>query len=80
MNYLPFRVTEYNDNREDKHVKMHSDCGTVWVRIGKLDIEIMQKDNGVRITALDAELCEQELGQIYVDFDDIEELEDDNTE
>lgn len=76
MTYLPFEVTEYNESREDKKVILNPDTGTVWVRIGKLDIEITQTNNGesVEIQALDAELCEQDLGRIEVFFDDIEEL------
>lgn len=76
MSYLPFEVTEYNDMKEDKKVTLNSDTGTVWVRVGKLDIEITQTNDGqgVVIQALDAELCEQDLGRMEVLFDDIEEL------
>jgi hypothetical protein len=76
MEYLPFEVTEYNDLKEDIRVTLHSDTGVVWVRVGKLDIEIKQTDDGqgVIIQALDAELCEQDLGSIQVWYDDIEEL------
>jgi hypothetical protein len=76
MEFLPFEITEYNDLKEDKKVILNSDCGVVWVRIGKLDIEIKQTDDGlgVIIQALDAELCEQDLGSIQVWYDDIEEL------
>lgn len=78
MEFLPFEITEYNDMMEDKKVIMNSDCGTLWVRIGKLDIEIKQTDDGLGaiIQALDAELCEQDLGSIQVWYDDIEELDD----
>lgn len=76
MEFLPFEITEYNDFKEDKKVILNSDCGVVWVRVGKLDIEIKQTDDGlgVIIQALDAELCEQDLGSIQVWYDDIEEL------
>lgn len=76
MDYLPFEVTEYNDLKEDKKVTLDSDLGTVWVRVGKLDIEIKQTEDGrgVNISALDAELCEQDLGTIEVLFEDILEL------
>jgi hypothetical protein len=76
MEFLPFEVTEWNDTREDKKVTLDSETGVLWVRIGKLDIEIKQTDDrqGVIIQALDAELCEQDLGSIQVWYDDIEEL------
>lgn len=76
MEYLPFEITEYNDLRNDMKVIMNSDSGTVWVRIGKLDIEIKQTDDGqgVIIQALDAELCEQDLGAMQILYADIEEL------
>jgi hypothetical protein len=76
MTYLPFQVTEWNDRKEDQIILLNSDTGTVWVRVGKLDIEIKQTDDGqgVIIQALDAELCEQDLGSLRVWFDDIEEL------
>ena len=76
MEYLPFKVTPYNDYKEDKTVTLDSDTGTVWVRVGELDIEIKQTDDGlgVIIQALDAELCEQDLGSIQVWYDDIEML------
>lgn len=76
MEYLPFEVTPYNDYLEDKTVELHSDTGTIWVRVGKLDIEIKQTNDGfgVIISALDAELCEQNLGTMTVWYDDIEEL------
>lgn len=76
MNYLPFRVTEYNDLKEDKTIELNSDTGTVWVRVGKLDLEIKQTEDGlgVIVQALDAELCEQDLGSMQIWYDDIEEL------
>lgn len=76
MEYLPFQVTEYNDLKPDHKVTLNSDTGTIWVRVGKLDIEIKQSDDGlgVIIQALDAELCEQDLGSMQVWFDDIEDL------
>jgi len=76
MEYLPFKVTEYNDMIDDKEVILKSDQGTLWVRVGKLDIEIKQTDDGlgVIIQALDAELCEQDLGSLQIWYDDIEEL------
>lgn len=76
MTYLPFEVTEYNDLKEDKKITLDSDVGTVWVRVGKLDIEIKQSDDGlgVIIQALDAELCEQDLGSLQIWYEDIEEL------
>jgi hypothetical protein len=79
MQYLPFEITEYNDVRDDMKVILNSDTGTVWVRIGKLDIEIKQTDDGqgVIINALDAELCAQDLGSMTVLYDDIEELPND---
>ena len=79
MEYLPFQVTEYNDMKADNIVTLISDTGTIWVRVGKLDIEIKQTDDGegVTIQALDAELCEQDLGSIHVWYNDIEELPND---
>lgn len=79
MEYLPFEVTEYNDMFEDKKFVLNSDCGAIWVRIGKLDIEIKQTEDGrgVTISALDAELCEQDLGSLQVWYEDIEELPND---
>lgn len=76
MEYLPFEVTEYNSKKEDRKESFNSDEGQVWIKIGKLDISIKQSDDGksVLIEALDAELCEQELGSIEVWFDDIQEL------
>ena len=76
MTYLPFEITEYNDRENDFKVTLNSDCGTVWVRVGKLDIEIKQTDDGlgVIIQALDAQLCEQDLGSMQVWYEDIEEL------
>lgn len=76
MEYLPFRVTEYNDLSEDKSFTLNSDQGQIWVRIGKLDISIKQSDDGlgVIIDCTDAELCEQDLGSMIVWYDDIEEL------
>lgn len=76
MDYLPFQVTEYNDMKADNIVTLISDTGTLWVRVGKLDIEIKQTDDGrgVNISALDAELCEQDLGTIEVLFENILEL------
>ena len=76
MEYLPFQVTEYNDFKEDKKVTLDSDIGTLWVRVGKLDIEIKQSEDGqsVTIQTLDAELCEQDLGAMQIFYDDIEEL------
>jgi hypothetical protein len=76
MEYLPFKVTEYNDLKEDKTIELNSDQGSIWVRVGKLDINIKQTEDGqgVTIDALDAELCEQELGSMTILFDDIEEL------
>lgn len=78
MEYLPFQVTEWNDRKDDYKVILNSDTGTLWVRIGKLDIEIKQTDDGlgVIVQALDAELCEQDLGSIQIWFDDIQELPD----
>lgn len=77
MEYLPFQVTEWNDRKDDHKVVLNSDTGTLWVRVGKLDIEIKQTDDGlgVIIQALDAELCEQDLGSIQVWYDDIEDLD-----
>lgn len=76
MTFLPFQVTEYNDMKADNIVTLISDTGTLWVRVGKLDIEIKQTDDGrgVNISALDAELCEQDLGTIEVLFENILEL------
>lgn len=76
MEYLPFEVTEYNEGCPDKKVTLKPDTGTVWVRVGKLDLEITQTDDGlgVIIQALDAELCEQDLGTMTVLYDDIKEL------
>lgn len=76
MSYLPFEVTEYNDQREDKKIVLDSDQGRIWVRVGKLDISIKQSDDGlgVIIDCTDAELCEQDLGTMTVWYDDIEEL------
>lgn len=73
MNYLAFQVTEYNDLKEDQKVVLNSDTGTIWVRVGKLDIEIKQSDDMQRVTisALDAELCEQELGTLEIFYKDI---------
>jgi hypothetical protein len=76
MEYLPFKVTEYNDYIEDKTVELNSDTGTVWIRVGKLDVEIKQTEDGlgVIIQALDAELCEQDLGSLQIWYEDIKEL------
>jgi hypothetical protein len=76
MEYLPFQVTEWNERKEDQIIPLNSDTGTLWVRVGKLDIEIKQTDDGlgVIIQALDAELCEQELGSMQIWYEDIEEL------
>lgn len=76
MDYEQFVVTEYNDGKDDKQITLDSDTGTIWVRVGKLDLEIKQTDDGlgVIVQALDAELCEQDLGSMQVWFDDIEEL------
>lgn len=76
MNYLPFEVTEYNDERKDKKIVLDSDQGRIWVRVGKLDISIKQSVDGlgVIIDCTDAELCEQDLGTMTVWYDDIEEL------
>jgi hypothetical protein len=76
MEYLPFEVTPYNDYIEDKTIELRSDTGAIWVRVGKLDIEIKQTDDGlgVIISALDAELCAQDLGSLQIWYDDIEEL------
>lgn len=73
MEYLPFQVTEWNERKEDQIIPLNSDTGTLWVRVGKLDIEIKQTDDGlgVIISALDAELCEQDLGSLQVWYDDI---------
>jgi len=73
MNFLPFQVTEYNDLKEDKIVMLNSDQGQLWIRVGKLDISIKQSEDGERvlIEALDAELCEQELGSLEIYYDDI---------
>jgi hypothetical protein len=74
MEYLPFKITEWNERKEDVVIPMNSDTGTLWVRVGKLDIEIKQSDDGmgVIISALDAKLCEQDLGSMQIWFDDIE--------
>ena len=76
MDYLPFQVTEYNDLKPDHKVTLNSDTGIIWVRVGKLDIEIKQSDDGlgVIIQAFDAELCEQDLGSMQIWYDDIQEL------
>ena len=76
MEFLPFKVTEYNDRKEDKTIELNSDTGSIWVRVGKVDIEIKQtEDNlGVIIQAVDAELCEQDLGSMQIWYDDVEEL------
>ena len=76
MEFLPFQVTEWNDRKEDQIIPLNSDTGTLWVRVGNLDIEIKQSEDGqsVTIQALDAELCEQDLGSIHVFYDDIEML------
>lgn len=76
MKYLPFKVTEYNELNEDKEVILHSDSGQLWVRVGNVDINIKQSDDGLGlyIEALDAELCEQELGSMQVWYEDVEKL------
>lgn len=76
MEYLPFKVTEYNDHKEEKTIELNSDTGTIWVKIGKLDLEIKQTEDGlgVIVQALDAELCEQDLGSIQIWYEDIQEL------
>lgn len=76
MAYLPFEITDYNELKKDSKVILEPDQGTIYVRVGKLDICIKQSDDGlgVSIDCMDAELCEQELGSMTVWFDDIEEL------
>jgi hypothetical protein len=76
MEYLPFKITEYNEGGPDFTLSLKPDTGTLWVRVGKLDVEIKQTDDGlgVIIETFDAELCEQELGSLQIWYDDIEEL------
>ncbi len=76
MNYLPFEISTLNEKEMDTTETMTSDSGTIYVRIGKLDIGIKQSDDGlgVIIDCTDAELCEQDLGSLVVWFDDINEL------
>ena len=76
MNYLPFEISTLNEKEMDTTETMTSDSGTIYVRIGKLDIGIKQSDDGlgVIIDCTDTELCEQDLGSLVVWFDDIQEL------
>ena len=76
MEYLPFKVTEHNNYKEDKHITLNSDEGRLYVTVGKLSICIKQSDDGqgVIVDCLDAELLEQDLGTLLVWYDDIEEL------
>jgi hypothetical protein len=82
MEYLPFKITEYNETREDKVVHLDSEVGSLWVRVGKVDIEIKQTDDGlgIIIEALDSELCQQELGTIQVWYDDVIDYSDEDND
>jgi hypothetical protein len=82
MEFLKFEITEYNDFKEDRTIKLNPDTGILYVRIGKLDLEIKQTEDGlgVIVQALDSELLEQELGSMQIWFDDIQELDKDEDE
>lgn len=79
MEYLPFKITEYNELRDDETITLSPDQGRIYIKVGKLDISIKQSDDGqgVIIDCTDAELCEQDLGTMTIWYDDIEELSDD---
>jgi hypothetical protein len=79
MEYLPFEIWEYNDYKDDATVTLKSDSGILYVYVGNLAICIRQSDDGlgVIIQALDAELCEQDLGSMQIWYDDIEKSQED---
>jgi hypothetical protein len=83
MEYLPFRITEYNETRQDTVVELNSEVGSLWVKVGKVDVEIKQTEDGlgVIVEAYDSKECVQELGTMKIWYDDIRwEDEDDDSE
>ena len=82
MEYLPFKITEYNETRQDTVVELNSEVGSLWVKVGKVDIEIKQTEDGlgIIIEALDSKLCQQELGTMQVWYDDVIDYDDEDND
>ena len=82
VEYLPFRITEYNETRQDTVVQLNSEVGSLWVKVGKVNVEIKQTEDGlgVIVEAFDSESCQQELGTMQVWYDDVIDYNEKDTD